>query len=702
MGYVVQLIDCNNNTNIFRFNDPTIPPTIGVTYYISGSAQFEGCATTVIPDGSGPLYNSVGVTFQMVAGGCGDIICPIAPSQTPTNTPTITTTQTPTTTPTNTPTITTTQTPTTTPTNTPTITTTQTPTTTPTNTPTNTGTPTNTPTITTTKTPTASTNSNSCPYASFCLNSTLISLLNYNGIYVDSGSYNSRRYYLGNGVTTAYIYYTGNEWCLSNSLGGTCILKGSSPCYSQCPDISANNFVSGVCPTPTPTSINCYTFDFNAYFDCDFEPTPSPTPSIDCDDVNFNMTYYGLTPTPSATGIICNNTAVSFTLSVYTPTTPTPTNTPSATLIKTVDVAGQATFVMLNETFICTSVKVLTNCVTNLEIYTSDSLTFNGIQVVQGMTMFALINGEYVCVKYVRDDFNFSSNSNVDAIYSIIPDCESCSNVPAPTPSVTTTATSTSTPTPNTTPPPTPTTTQTPTPSATFGTTPPPTPTTTSTSTPTTTSTPTKTQTPSPTPNWVYVFQACNDVNTLVSFVITQVIQTQPISINILANQVFKDTSGNCWEYLGRFESNYIPPIGITPIEYSGDYFAGIPNSIPYQDCSSCQSDVPTVLRVSATAEPCIGGQGDENMGVSVELDSNVDIDTTFDVTVYFRYSSSCSSRINSESSTNFSVTILAGQSFGEVIACQGGQFFSEGVYICDACITNTNNLNINLGTSAC
>jgi hypothetical protein len=340
--------------------------------------------------------------------------------------------------------------------------------------------------------------------------------------------------------------------------------------------------------------------------------------------------------------------------------------------------------------------------VTNLEIYTSDSLTFNGIQVVQGMTMFALINGEYVCVKYVRDDFNFSSNSNVDEIYSISPDCESCSNVPAPTPSVTTTATSTLTPTPNITPTQTPTKTQTPTPSATFGTTPPPTPTKTPTQTPTTTSTPTKTPTPSPTPNWVYVFQDCN-VITLGSFVIgTQVIQTQPIIINILANQVFRDTSGNCWEYLGRFESDYIPSIGITPITYSGDYFAGIPNSIPYQNCDSCQSDVATVLTVSAAAEPCIGGQGNEYMGVSVQLDSNVDIDTTFEVTVYFRYSSSCSSRTNSESSTNFSVTILAGESFGEVIPCQNGQFFSGGVYICDACIVSTNNLNINLGTSAC
>ncbi len=80
------------------------------------------------------------------------------PTRTPTNTPTNTPTLTPTTSPTNTPTLTPTHTPTNTPTGTPTDTPTQTPTDTPTNTPTQTptDTPTNTPTRTPTNTPTSS------------------------------------------------------------------------------------------------------------------------------------------------------------------------------------------------------------------------------------------------------------------------------------------------------------------------------------------------------------------------------------------------------------------------------------------------------------------------------------------------------------------------------------------------------------------
>ena len=726
-GFVVQFVDCNNNTNIFRFNDPTIPSTVGVTYYITGSSEFEGCATTVISDGSGPTYNGAGVTFQMVAGGCGNPICPsisykasllrkcsdntifyglvqedtsfvnatylyngecysfiefsgpggpnlgqpdysdcvsclLIPTQSATPRPT----------------------------------------------------PTQTPTVSATPPP--------CPYSTFCLNSNLTSLLNYNGIYVNTGSHNSRRYYLGNGIVTAYIYYTGNEWCLSTSLGGTCILKGSSPCYSQCPDISANEFNSGICPTPTPTPIDCYNFDFNAYFDCDWEPIPSPTPSIDCDDVNFDMTYYGLTPTPSATGTYCNNTAVSFTLSAYTPTTPTVTVTPSITLTRTVDVAGQATFLMLDETFSCASVKVLSKCGTEIELYTSDSLNYNGLQVIPGMTIGAVINGEYMCVTYVRDDFNFSSNSNVDKIDSLISNCGSCSSVPTQTPTVTVTATNTMTPTPNATsavtPTPTQTMTQTPTqtvtPSqtATVGTTPPPTPS----NTPTQTQTPTKTPvgtptntptqsmtpTPSVTPNWVYVFQDCNIVNVGKYYTGTQVIQTQPLGIEIVSTQVFKDSEGTCWEYMGRFEADYIPPYGITPITYSGNYFAVIPDNLPYENCESCQNSTATVSSVSASMEPCIGGTIDDHMGVGISLDNPVNVDTTFDVTVYFRYSSNCVSRINAEASTNFTVTVLAGESLGSVSACQNGRYFPTGAYICDACINSTDNPNVNLGTFGC
>jgi hypothetical protein len=621
LGYTVQFVDCSDSSNIFRFNDPAIPSTLGITYYITGSTQFTGCATSVVNDGTGPQYDGYGVSFLMTAGGCGDNICPRSSSKasllskcsdktifyanveedtafvgatylynnecyswvefsgpggpdlgSPSYSDCASCLLNPTPTPT----------------------------------------PYTTPTIT----PTVSSTPAPCSYTTFCLNSGLMSLLNYNGIYSDDGTYNGRQYYVGNGITTAYIYYTGIAWCLSESLGGSCILQGATPCYSQCPDISANDFIGGVCPTPTPTPINCNTFDFNAYFDCDWEPIPTPTPSVDCADVNFEVDYLAVTPTPSPTGAHCTNKAVIFHMSGYTPSiTPTITNTPSVTLTRTVDVQGKATFVMLDERFSCVSVKVLQDCSTGDELYTADSLVFSGISIVVGMTFFATINSVNRCVTYTRDDSSISSNANVNSIFQIYGSCEYCSIYPTPTPTVTNTATSTSTPTPTQTSTPAVTMTQTPsqtasqspTPSlsATYGSTPTPTETPTSTQTPTQTQTPTGTATNTPTPTqtptmtpspvYVYVAQSCSSI----SGNIVTVIQSLPLSFTIVANQTFKDSNCNCWIYLGRFDSNYIAPPNTTPITYNGNYFSSA-SSVVFEDCTSCQSiNKPTIIGFS-------------------------------------------------------------------------------------------------------
>ena len=141
-------------------------------------------------------------------------------------------------------------------------------------------TPTPTPNPTPTNTPTVSSTPSSCPYTEFCFRTVYPSLSGYSGNFEVAGTYNTRLYYTGDGITTGYIYHTGDVWCLSNSLGGTCLLEGTYPCYSVCPDISSNYFTSGPCPTPTPSSVNCNTLDFTAYFDCDFVPFVTPTPIV--------------------------------------------------------------------------------------------------------------------------------------------------------------------------------------------------------------------------------------------------------------------------------------------------------------------------------------------------------------------------------------------------------------------------------------
>ena len=600
-GFIVQMVDCTNSSNVFRFDDTSIPSTTGLTYFITGSTEFEGCATVVPTNGSGPIYDGTGVTFILTAGGCGDSVCPRSsnraallskcsnstifyanveedtafvgaaylyqgecysfvefsgpggpdigdPDFSDCNAcvPTATPTATPQSTPTNTPTV--------------------------------------------SVTPSA------CTYTDFCFYTMLPSLSGYSGNYTVAGIYNTKDYYTGDGIITAVIYYTGTYWCLASGAtpGGTCVLQGATPCYSQCPDIAANDFVGGICPTPTPTPVDCSIFNFNAYFDCDWEPLPTPTPSVACDDVNFIIDSAFVTPTPTPSGDFCNTVGISFSMSGYTPAiTPTVTLTPSITLTRTVDVAGQVKFNMLDETFSCVSVKVLTDCQTGVEYYVNDNLIYDGIPVITGITMFASINETNVCVTYTRDDSNFSSNATVDSIFQIYTICGSCSTLPTPTPTVTSTPTNTPSTTPTKTPTNTPTSTLTPSPTSTIGSTPPPTPTQTTTQTPTQTTTQTITPTPSTTPNYVYVYQSCSPISP--NLVPTQIIQSVKVTIASEAGIIFKDNSGICWTYIGRFEPTYIAGSGVTTITYTGNYFDGIPTNV-FTTCESCQTVPPIDL----------------------------------------------------------------------------------------------------------
>jgi hypothetical protein len=590
-GYTVQFQDCTNSLNVFRFFDIPMTLTPGLVYYISGGVEFEGCATVVATTGAGALYDGGGYSFTQTASGCADAVCPTesnvaallykcsngsvfyanvkedtaffgaaylyngecysfvefsGPGGPDLNDPDFDDCSfcVPT------------------------------------------STPTNTPQPTPTQTPTVSPSPSACAFTDFCFYTTLPSFSGYNGNYEVAGTYNSRLYYSGDGLTSAVIYYTGNYWCLSPTLGGSCLLRGSYPCKSQCPDISANDFSGGVCPTPTPTGVDCSTFDFNAYFDCAYVPPVTPTPSIACDDVNFTISSFGVTPTPSPTGNFCSGVGISFSLSGYNPSTPTVTLTPSVTLTKTVNLGGTVTYEIMDQTFSCVSVKVLTDCGSGEEFYTADSLSYNGTPVVIGMTMFVQVNGVNRCVTYTRDDNNLSSNSNIGSIVQIYSSCEYCSTIPTPTPTTTSTPTNTPTSTAGVTPTNTPTQTATPSQTATVGTTPPPTPTQTRTPTATNTPTPSITASPSATPNFLYVYQSCNRIGGGRG-TITQVIQTQPVSFPIEVNETFKDNDGNCWYYVGQFNTSYIAPPKVTPINFGGNYFTGVPSQT-YTDCVTC------------------------------------------------------------------------------------------------------------------
>jgi len=487
--------ECGNSSNQFRFEYVSGTLVVGDVYLISGP-YFNGYATVLPYVATGTLYNATGSVFTQQAS------CP-------TPTPTPTTTSTPTTTP------------------------------------------------TTTMTPTVTSSPGSCT-STYCFNTTLSTLSGYSGNYVFTGlTYGGYNVYVGDGTTIGYVYHTGSNWCLSSSLGGTCLLSGTNPCISLCPDISANNFTSGPCPTPTPSPVNCETFDFTAYFDCDWEPLPTPSPSIACDDVDFSITSLGVTPTPTPSGNFCDNTGVSFSICQYNPATPTATPTPTITLTKTVDVQGQATFVMLDEMFNCVNVKILVDCQTGNELYTSDNLIFSGTPVTTGITMSVIINGSLMCVTYTGTSNTISSNCNVEEIIALSSTCGTCNQFPSATP----TTTLTSTPTPTLTP------------------------TMTSNATPT----PTPNTTPTPTPNWRYVYESCQPLGNQV--LKTQVIQTvKVVPTSMTVNQTFQDNQGRCWKYLGQFPTNYIAPPTVLSITYTGNYMGGtLFQAVPlFNNCTDC------------------------------------------------------------------------------------------------------------------
>ena len=341
-----------------------------------------------------------------------------------------------------------------------------------------------------------------CQISLWCLNTG--DLLPYDGNYYFQGQYNGYDYYSGGTITPGFIFYDGTKWCLSDTLGGDCILFGNSNCNSNCPDLG-NELIPGVCSSGTTTS-PCDTFDFNVLFNCQLSPsstpttlTPTPTPTLTP------------TPTPTLTPTqICN---VGIILSATTLATPTPTLTPSPTptpTTKDCNYKGTVKFNLFNESFICSTSKKLVNCETGEIYYISGALLNDiGEPILTGNTISAIINGNGVCATYIENSM-VSPNAVLSVITDVESDCNTCVFIP-PTP--TPTPTPTHTPTPSITPTITPTISLTPSITPTNTVTPTVTPTISETPTPT----PTITPTPTTPPTFISVWRtsAPNDTITM-------------------------------------------------------------------------------------------------------------------------------------------------------------------------------------------
>ena len=314
----------------------------------------------------------------------------------------------------------------------------------------------------------------------FCLYTNFSGTSMYDGNYTSGGTHNGRPYWTGS--TSGTVFYDGTKWCLGATLGGTCILAGKSPCFSNCPDLDNLFWSEGPCPTPTPTPTTnvCLTVNFNAFFDCDYEPEPTvtcvtPTPTI------------SVTPSPNP----CANVDADITVEETTPTpTPTPTVTPTPSLQRNVNISGSTTYTINDTEFICTFVRKIQDCSTNEIYYVNQSMRTSGGTIVNtGQTFSAEVSGTTGCYTYLEDVYDQSPTLTLNSIIASYASCANCQNGSTPTPTPTKTVTPTVTPTPSVTP------TNTITPTIT------PTTTVTSTPTPTVTKTATPTKTPNLSPN---------------------------------------------------------------------------------------------------------------------------------------------------------------------------------------------------------
>jgi len=98
--------------------------------------------------------------------------------------------------------------------------------------------------------------------------------------------------------------------------------------------------------------------------------------------------------------------------------------------------------------------------------------------------------------------------------------------------------------------------------------------------------------------------------------------------------------------------------------------------------------------------EPCIGGTIDDHMGAAVFVATPVDVDTIFDVQVSYVFpGNSCGV---GNSTQNFSIEILAGDTSSNFLACSQGYYISTGATICGACIISCDNPDVDITSFSC
>ena len=272
--------------------------------------------------------------------------------------------------------------------------------------------------------------------AEYCINGTFSAITPYNGTYYSAGTYNTKIYW--SGLTAGFVYFDTTKWCLSSSLGGSCVAFGSEPSTSDCPDLSNTYFSSGVCsitPTPTPTVTTTNT------------PTTTPTPTTTI--TSTPTTTPTLTPTMTASGNLCSLFGVVLNV-VQTTTatpTPTPTKTPTPTPVTFAPVYGDVTYTINEINFSSPISRKLLDCVSGTFQYTQSLLNYSGGTVSTGQTFTCVVGGQNRCFTYLTNEVS-STTVVISSVNEVIASCDFCQPL-SPTPTPTMTPTPSSTPIPS-------------------------------------------------------------------------------------------------------------------------------------------------------------------------------------------------------------------------------------------------------------
>jgi hypothetical protein len=164
---------------------------------------------------------------------------------------------------------------------------------------------------------------------------------------------------------------------------------------------------------------------------------------------------------------------------------------------------------------------------------------------------------------------------------------------------------------------------------------------------------------------------------------------TYDFSITIPGGSQSGETANNVLT-TGPADTATIFVTGVTPttVTYNG-------NSVYF-----CGFEPIEVLNVFGYMEPCIGGTIDDYMGAAVFLGGNVTVDTEIYVEVSYVFPGNTCGGFNN--TQNFTLEVLSGENQSNFNACNNGAYFSSGAVICSACVTGSNNPNIDFTSVSC